>query len=142
MIANNVKKLRQSACLTGSELAALAQITRGYVNRIENGGLPSLAVRVRIAKALEQPVHVVFPPNPDPVKKDSLSERRMQVHRELLAAQQAAYRASRRLKQARETADEQTKRLIDECLNELQPRFQGDIIKFFDSVDKENLRID
>lgn len=50
----NVKRFRNNANLTQSELAAAASVTPSMINQIEKGiKIPSVAVGYEIAKALE-----------------------------------------------------------------------------------------
>jgi transcriptional regulator with XRE-family HTH domain len=65
-----LKLLRTQAGLTLEELAKAADLTRGYVSKLERGlSIPSVGAALKLAKALQVPVEEVFasPSKNDPI---------------------------------------------------------------------------
>ena len=61
MVRNRLKVERARRDLTQAELAAKAGVTRRSVNAIETGRMtPSIAVALKLARALEVPVETIF----------------------------------------------------------------------------------
>ena len=60
-INNKIKYYRRLKDLTQTQLADIVNITRTYVSEIENNGAnPSIAIALKIAKALDVSVHDIF----------------------------------------------------------------------------------
>ena len=63
---NRIKELREAKGLRKEDIAARAEISYDYVQRLEAGGRqnPSIGIARRIAAALDCEVDDVFPPEP------------------------------------------------------------------------------
>ena len=83
-----LKLLRTQAGLTLEELARAADLTRGYVSKLERGlSIPSVGAALKLAKALQVPVEEVFA---SPSKNDPVT-----IHRATKAAGPEGPRAPR-----------------------------------------------
>jgi putative transcriptional regulator len=60
-VRNDVRKLRQAACLSQRELAELLDVSRQTVNSIETGRYdPSLPLAIAIARHFQRTVEEIF----------------------------------------------------------------------------------
>lgn len=61
MLENNVKKYRQAAKLTLSQLAELSGVPVSTINDIERGAEPRVITAINLAKALNVSVEKLWP---------------------------------------------------------------------------------
>lgn len=61
MLENNVKKYRQAAKLTLSQLAELSGVPVSTINDIERGAEPRVVTAINLAKALNVSVEKLWP---------------------------------------------------------------------------------
>ena len=72
----NLRQLRAAKGLTLDRLAAMSELTRGYISLVERGlKTPSIAALLRMANALEVGVAHLFDPNAGPAPSYVLDRR-------------------------------------------------------------------
>jgi transcriptional regulator with XRE-family HTH domain len=72
-VGGNIRRLRMAKGLTLDRLAALSELTRGYISLVERGmKMPSIAALLRLAAALEVNVAYFFDPHSQAAQRYTL----------------------------------------------------------------------